>query len=212
MIGARDMAFPRLNAFGFWVDAVRRPAGLLQLRHRRCAGDRLVRLRAADRTHVSPAAPATDFWALGLIVSGIGTIDGRRQLHRHDPRHARPGHDAAQGAVLRLDDALDRGADPARHPAADRGAGHGAVRPPAGRPFLRRAERRLGLSVAAPVLVLRPSGGLHPDPAGLRHGLRSHPGLLAQGAVRLRVHGRRHDGHRLHQPGRLGASHVLPSA
>ena len=26
--------------------------------------------------------------------------------------------------------------------------------------------------VAAPVLVLRPPGGLHPDPAGLRHGLR----------------------------------------
>ena len=31
MIGARDMAFPRLNAFGFWMFALRRPAALLQL-------------------------------------------------------------------------------------------------------------------------------------------------------------------------------------
>ena len=34
MIGARDMAFPRLNAFGFWMYAVRRPAGLFQLSRR----------------------------------------------------------------------------------------------------------------------------------------------------------------------------------
>ena len=29
MIGARDLAFPRLNAFGFWLSAVRRLAALL---------------------------------------------------------------------------------------------------------------------------------------------------------------------------------------
>ena len=34
MIGARDMAFPRLNAFSFWVSRLRRRASLLQL-HRR---------------------------------------------------------------------------------------------------------------------------------------------------------------------------------
>ena len=54
MIGARDMAFPRLNALGFWVDAVRRPARLLQLRHRRRPGHRLVRLRPADRADLRP--------------------------------------------------------------------------------------------------------------------------------------------------------------
>ncbi len=37
MIGARDMAFPRLNAFGFWITRVRRSAPLLQLRRRRGA-------------------------------------------------------------------------------------------------------------------------------------------------------------------------------
>ena len=31
MIGARDMAFPRLNAFSFWISAFARPAAALQL-------------------------------------------------------------------------------------------------------------------------------------------------------------------------------------
>ena len=74
MIGARDMAFPRLNAFGFWVTLFGGLMVYLSLDHRRRAGDRLVRLCAAHRAHLLAAAPATDFWALGLIVSGIGTI------------------------------------------------------------------------------------------------------------------------------------------
>ena len=47
MIGARDVAFPRLNMFGFWVFAVRRHVPLLVVRARRRARRRLVRLRAA---------------------------------------------------------------------------------------------------------------------------------------------------------------------
>ena len=35
MIGARDMAFPRLNAFGFWLTGVRGLVALLQLHWRR---------------------------------------------------------------------------------------------------------------------------------------------------------------------------------
>ena len=34
-IGARDMAFPRLNALGFWMTSVRRSARLFQLCHGR---------------------------------------------------------------------------------------------------------------------------------------------------------------------------------
>ena len=137
-------AAERLGLLG---DAVRRPARLFQLRDRRRPGHRLVRLCAADRARPSPAAAATDFWALGLIVSGIGTLDGGRQLHRHHPRHARPRHGAAQGPLLRLDDALDLGADSLRHSAVDRRPGHGLARPQTGRPLLRRAERRLGATL-----------------------------------------------------------------
>ena len=38
MIGARDMAFPRLNAFSFWIQRVWRAAAVLQLYRRRGAG------------------------------------------------------------------------------------------------------------------------------------------------------------------------------
>ena len=46
-IGARDVAFPRLNMFGYWVVLLRRPVHLLGLRPRRRAERRLVRLHAA---------------------------------------------------------------------------------------------------------------------------------------------------------------------
>ena len=55
MIGARDMAFPRLNAFSFWISAFGGSAvlqllwGRWTLRRGFCAGRRLVRLRASDR-------------------------------------------------------------------------------------------------------------------------------------------------------------------
>ena len=208
MIGARDMAFPRLNAFGFWVTLF---GGLLVYFSFATGGAPAIGWFAyaplTERTFARSAA--TDFWALGLIVSGIGTLAagvnfiatilGMRapgMTMRKLPFFvwtmlwtsvqivlAMPPLTAALVMVL-----LDR---------------------QSGGAFLRRAERRLGPALAAPVLVLRPSGGLHPDPAGVRHGLGSDPGVFAQGAVRLRVHGRRHDGHRLHQLGRLGPSHVL---
>ena len=47
MIGARDMAFPRLNAFGFWVTLFGGLLVYLELHHGRRAGPRLVRLLAA---------------------------------------------------------------------------------------------------------------------------------------------------------------------
>ena len=46
MIGARDMAFPRLNAFGFWLTAF----GGLLLYFSFLGGERAVRRRAARRT------------------------------------------------------------------------------------------------------------------------------------------------------------------
>jgi cytochrome c oxidase subunit 1 len=80
MIGARDMAFPRLNAFSFWISAF----GGLLLYFSYIGGDglygagsapgrRLVRLCAADGAVFSPGH-STDYWTLALLLSGIGTI------------------------------------------------------------------------------------------------------------------------------------------
>src|SRR5689334_1329037 len=73
MIGARDMAFPRLNALGFWVSLL---GGLLVYFSFATGGAPNVGWFAyaplTERTFARSAA--TDFWALGLIISGVGTV------------------------------------------------------------------------------------------------------------------------------------------
>jgi cytochrome c oxidase subunit I len=72
MIGARDMAFPRLNALGFWLTLF---GGLLVYFSFATGGAPNIGWFAyaplTERTFARSSA--TDFWALGLIVSGIGT-------------------------------------------------------------------------------------------------------------------------------------------
>src|SRR5262245_57579934 len=72
MIGARDMAFPRLNAFGFWATLF---GGLLVYFSFATGGAPGIGWFAyAPLTeHTFARGPATDLWALGLAVSGIGT-------------------------------------------------------------------------------------------------------------------------------------------
>jgi cytochrome c oxidase subunit 1 len=72
MIGARDMAFPRLNALGFWLTLF---GGSLVYFSFATGGAPAIGWFAysplTERTFAR--SPATDFWALGLIVSGVGT-------------------------------------------------------------------------------------------------------------------------------------------
>ena len=74
-LGARDMAFPRLNAFGFWVSLL---GGLLVYSSYFTGGAPAIGWFAyaplTERAFARSAA--TDLWALGLIVSGTGTLGG----------------------------------------------------------------------------------------------------------------------------------------
>jgi cytochrome c oxidase subunit I len=79
MIGARDMAFPRLNAFSFWMTCF----GGLLLYYSFIGGGLYGAGNAPDVTWwaYSPLTarafspgPGTDYWALSLIVTGFGTI------------------------------------------------------------------------------------------------------------------------------------------
>jgi cytochrome c oxidase subunit 1 len=74
MIGARDMAFPRLNALGFWVTLF---GGLLVYASFFVSGGppSMGWFAYAPLTEKTFArGPGVDCWALGLLVSGIGTI------------------------------------------------------------------------------------------------------------------------------------------
>jgi cytochrome c oxidase subunit 1 len=75
MIGARDMAFPRLNALGLWVTLI----GGLLVYYSFCTGaaPAVAWVGYAPNTeHAYSRGPGTDLWALGLIVSGVGSLVG----------------------------------------------------------------------------------------------------------------------------------------
>jgi len=79
MIGARDMAFPRLNAFSFWLSAF--GGFLLYLSY--IAGNGLYGAGSAPDVGWFAYAPltakvfspghSTDYWTLSVLLSGIGT-------------------------------------------------------------------------------------------------------------------------------------------
>src|SRR5882672_738317 len=79
MIGSRDMAFPRLNAFGFWIFLL----GGILLYFSYIAGEGLAGHGSAPDVGWFAYAPlterafsrgtSTDYWILSIIVSGIGS-------------------------------------------------------------------------------------------------------------------------------------------
>jgi cytochrome c oxidase subunit 1 len=80
MIGARDMAFPRLNAFSFWMTAF----GGLLLYFSFIGGNGLYGAGNAPDVGWFAYAPltsrafsvghSTDFWTIALLISGVGSI------------------------------------------------------------------------------------------------------------------------------------------
>jgi cytochrome c oxidase subunit I len=80
MIGARDMAFPRLNAFGFWISAF---GGLLLyfsylgapgLSGAGSAPDVGWWAYAPLTAHAFSPGHSTDYWTLAILLSGVGSI------------------------------------------------------------------------------------------------------------------------------------------
>jgi cytochrome c oxidase subunit I len=78
-IGARDMAFPRINALGLWVTVF---GGVLAYFSFATGGAPTIGWFAyAPLTERAFArGTATDFWILGLVVSGIGSVAGAVNL------------------------------------------------------------------------------------------------------------------------------------
>ncbi len=207
MIGARDMAFPRLNAFSFWLFIF----GGLLLYYSFIGGG------APDAGWFSYAplserafsfTSGLDYWSLGLLVTGIGTVlSGINFLVTILTQRA-PGMSIRRLPLFVwmtfINSILIIFALPILNASlvmllADRQLNAH---------FFTPAIRRLRRPLAALLLGLRPPGGLHHGAARLRHHLRGHPRLLAQADLRLRLRGGHHRRHRLPQFRRLGAPHV----
>ena len=86
MIGARDMAFPRLNAFSYWMFLLGGIVLLVELlRDRRRRAHGLVRLPAALRAGARATARTSGSSA---CTSSRSRRSRRDQLRRDDPQHA----------------------------------------------------------------------------------------------------------------------------
>ena len=101
-IGARDVAFPRLNAFGFWAFLF----GGILLNSSWLLGD------APDGGWFNYAPNSgvifspthgIDFWNMGLHHHRHRLADRCHQPHHHRAQHAGAGHDADEDAGVHLD-------------------------------------------------------------------------------------------------------------
>ena len=222
MIGARDMAFPRLNMVSYWFMW---PAFVLIIlfvlcRGRLCRGgldqlsdpdDRQVGdPRIAQRPNVLAACPA---------LRGHLVADGVDQLHHDDCDVAGSGDEDVPDADDRLGDVHHGDLAGLRAAGPDLGPDHADSRPGRRHQLLQPGRldggqcpaggrRRQPAALPAPVLVLLAPGRLRHDPAGDGHGLGHHRDLLAQAALRLQADGLRDRGDRRAGLHRLGAPHV----
>ena len=132
MIGARDVAFPRLNMFGYWVVLF---GGLFMYSSFFLGG--------APNGGWFGYTPLTSTPISGGVAARARPrLLGRRhraarhrvdhvgdQLHRHHPQHARAGHDAHAHAGVHVDDAGRRVPHRVRDADRHRGDDHGVLRP-----------------------------------------------------------------------------------
>ena len=170
MIGARDLAFPKLNLASWYIFVL---AGAFTLYSVFAGG---VETGWTFYTPLSTKYTNTHVFAMadGRVHLRVLVHPDGAELHHHHPQDARPRHDVdAPAAVLLVDvrDEPHHGPGDARARRRDDAPGHRAA---VGRGHLRPgAGWRPGV-VPAPVLVLLAPGGLHHDPAGLRGDQRTH--------------------------------------
>ena len=184
MIGAPDMAFPRMNNISFWL----LPASFLLLLISMFVegspamhgfGGGWVLYPPFSSTTGTPG-PAMDFVILSLHLAGASSILGAINFITTIFNMRAPGHDDAPDAAVRLVGAGDRLPAGAGAAGARRRDHDAADRPQFRHDLLRSGGRRRPDPVPASVLVLRPPGSLHPDPARLRHRQPDRLDLLAR--------------------------------
>ena len=191
MIGARDLAFPRLNAFGFWLWFF----GSLLLYFSYLGAEGLYGAGSAPDVGWFAYAPlterpfsrgnSTDYWILSIFITSIGSIATAINLMTTVFCMRCEGMTLRKMPVLVWLAIVVSFMIIVVAAAAGRRAGHAAARPLPRRALLRHAGRRLGGAVAALLLDLRPPGGVRADHSGLRVRVGDHPGLLAQSHLRL---------------------------
>jgi hypothetical protein len=178
-IGSPDVAFPRLNAFSYWLFAF---GGLIVISGFLTPGGAadfgwFAYTPLSDAIH-SPGVGG-DLWVMGLVVAGLGTILGAVNMITTVICLRAPGMTMWRMPIFHLEHPVHLNPGPARFPGPDRSAiglgGRSADRGARVRP-----RQRWGDPVAAPVLVFRSPRGLHCRASLFRYRDRNLPRLQPQ--------------------------------
>jgi hypothetical protein len=214
MIGARDMAFPRLNAWSFWMTAF----GGLLLYFSLVGGDGLYGAGSTPDVGWWAYAPltsrafskghSTDYWTIALLVSGFGSIGTAINIVATIISMRCPGMTLDKMPLLAWLNLVMSGMVLLVVSPADGSANHADDRPLPWRAFLRHASRRLRHDLDALLLDLRPSGSLCAHHSVFCFCLGNRPGLFAQSHVWLSSDGGGDGGHRVCEHECLGSPHV----
>ena len=139
-IGARDVAFPRLNALSFWTFLV---GGIfLNTSWFLGGGADGGWFAYAPNTGVTfSPSHGMDFYAIGLQITGIAVARRRREPGGHRAQPARAGHDAHADAGVHLDELRHPGPAGVRHAGDLGGAVPAHLRPALRRQLLQRQRR-----------------------------------------------------------------------
>ena len=179
-----------------------------------CCGGRCCRgwvdvLRAPERERgIHRGVPGSAAVAAQPDHPGLRVPCRRRELHHDRYQHARAGHDLVPDPARDLVSVHHGHPGAARHPDPGGCVDHAALRPDSGDRLLPAGHRRRAVAVAAPVLVLRPSRGLHPDSSRHGHDVGRALERGTQAHLRLPRHGARHCVHRIPELDRVGPPHV----
>ena len=147
-IGSPDVAFPRLNAFSYWLYLFGALTATVPASSRRAARPTAAgRSTCRSTTRLNSPGVGTDLWIIGLAIAGLGTILGGVNMITTVITLRAPGHDDVPDADLHLEHPGHQPAGAACVPDPDRGAARRCT-----------LDRHLDAQVYAPATAARFSG------------------------------------------------------
>ena len=171
-IGARDVAFPRLNAFSYWVYLFGGLFITLPIFFAAAPDGGWFGYAPLTTRQFSPGVNI-DFWVLGLQILGISSLAAAFNFITTIINMRAPGMNLMRMPMFTWMSFVVQFLVVLAFPVITIALVLPPVRPLLRHELLRDRRRRRSAALAAPVLDLRAPRGLHPDPAGLRARVRS---------------------------------------
>ena len=175
-VGARDMAFPRLNAVAFWLIP---PAGLLLISSYFITGAAQSGWTAYPPLSITTPASGQIIWILSVLLLGKLNLWGH-QFHRHSAQTSATWAQADAATDVLLGHARHQHSRGALHPSSGWNVDSAQFRHRCPHRLLQPRPGRQCGGLSTPLLVLFPPSRLHHGVTSLRAGQRNPAGALPE--------------------------------